>query len=140
MLVNYLGEDNFKNGLRNYLNHFKYKNAKTKDLWDYLSSASKKDVNKVMNSWTTKMGYPIVSVKEEPNNMLKISQKKYGSVKDTEDINDYIWCVPLNIDLYPNSPQCFPLNRSVSIFFYPCRPFEPNHVPLSNSLRHRFFC
>ena len=28
-----------------------------------------------------------------------------------------------------------PLNRNMSIFVHPCRPLEPNHSPLSNSLR-----
>ena len=33
-----------------------------------------------------------------------------------------------------NSPNASPLNRNVSIFVYPCRIYEPNHFPLSNSL------
>ena len=48
------------------------------------------------------------------------------------------WWVPWNFDLYPKSPQCFPLNRNVSILVHPCRPFEPNHSALSISPFGRF--
>ncbi len=36
MLYQFLGEDTFRKGLTNYLNHFKYKNATTNDLWKFL--------------------------------------------------------------------------------------------------------
>ena len=36
-------------------------------------------------------------------------------------------------------PQCFPLNRTVSIFVFPCRPFERNHWVLTNSLQNWWF-
>ena len=44
------------------------------------------------------------------------------------------WWVPYSFDLYPKFPQCLPLNRNVFIFVHPCRPSEPNHSPLSDSL------
>jgi aminopeptidase N len=37
MLVKFLGEDIFQNGMRSYLNKYKYQNAKTSDLWASLS-------------------------------------------------------------------------------------------------------
>jgi aminopeptidase N len=54
--VSFLGEDKFRQGIRDYLQKFKYRNAKTQDLWEALSAASGKPVGKVMHTWTRQMG------------------------------------------------------------------------------------
>ena len=62
MLNSFIGPELFTNGLRSYLNKFKYKNATTDDLWDELNGSSKKDVKSLMRNWTLKKGYPLVTV------------------------------------------------------------------------------
>jgi hypothetical protein len=47
-----------KNTLTNTLGIF------IEDLWQSLSEASGKDVEKVMHSWTKQMGFPVLTVKE----------------------------------------------------------------------------
>lgn len=87
MISKWLGEDVFVKGVSQYLNKFKYGNAKTEDLWDSLSEASGKDVRKVMNIWTKKVGFPVISVKEE-GNKITFTQNRYlstGDVKKEED-------------------------------------------------------
>ncbi|CCE62808.1 hypothetical protein TPHA_0D01680 [Tetrapisispora phaffii CBS 4417] len=90
MISKWLGEDVFIKGVSNYLNEFKYSNAKTEDLWKALSAASGKDVSKVMNIWTKKVGFPIIIVEEDPADPRKITltQNRYlstGDVKPEED-------------------------------------------------------
>ena len=36
----------------------------TEDLWQSLSEASGKDIEKVMNTWTKQMGFPVLYVEE----------------------------------------------------------------------------
>ena len=61
MLVNYLGESTFQNGIRDYLQQFKYKNAKTQDLWNSLEKAAGgKPVAQLMKSWTRQMGVLLI--------------------------------------------------------------------------------
>lgn len=87
MISKWLGEDIFIKGVSNYLNKFKYGNAKTEDLWDALSDASGKDVRKVMNIWTKKVGFPVISAKED-GNKITFTQNRYlttGDVKPEED-------------------------------------------------------
>ena len=62
MLNSFIGPKHFAQGLQNYLNKFKYKNATTDDLWNELNESSKKDVKSLMRNWTLKKGYPLVSV------------------------------------------------------------------------------
>lgn len=89
MISKWLGEDVFIKGVSQYLQKFKYGNAKTNDLWEALSAASGKDVSKVMNIWTKKVGFPVISINEDPkNNKITFTQNRYlstGDVKENED-------------------------------------------------------
>jgi puromycin-sensitive aminopeptidase len=62
MLHNYIGDDNFRVGLHNYLDKYKYKNTFTNDLWQSLSDVSGKDIQRVMETWTKQTGYPYLNV------------------------------------------------------------------------------
>lgn len=87
MISKWLGEDVFVKGVSQYLSKFKYGNAKTEDLWESLSQASGKDVLKVMDIWTKKVGFPVISVKEE-GNKVTFTQNRFlstGDVKKEED-------------------------------------------------------
>ena len=50
MLEAYLGEEDFRNGLKEYLNTYKYKNAKTEDLWRALEIKSGKKQLKIIKN------------------------------------------------------------------------------------------
>lgn len=65
MLARYLGEDVFIRGVSKYLQTYIYGNTKTDDLWDMLSSVAGKDVTKLMQIWTKRVGFPVVSVTEK---------------------------------------------------------------------------
>lgn len=87
MVSKWLGEDIFIKGVSQYLQKFKYGNAQTVDLWDSLSQASGKDVRKVMDIWTKKVGYPVISVQEN-GNKITFTQNRYlstGDLKPEED-------------------------------------------------------
>lgn len=87
MISQWLGEDVFIKGVSQYLNKFKYGNAKTEDLWDALSAASGKDVRKVMDIWTKRVGYPIVSVTEDGKN-ITFKQNRYLKTADVKPDED----------------------------------------------------
>ncbi|ODQ79732.1 hypothetical protein BABINDRAFT_49119 [Babjeviella inositovora NRRL Y-12698] len=91
MISRWLGEEVFIKGVANYLKKHKYSNTQTGDLWKALSEASGKDVVKVMDVWTKKIGYPVVSVTEKDNE-LTVKQNRYlttGDVKPEEDETIY---------------------------------------------------
>ena len=89
MISKWLGEDVFIKGVSNYLNKFKYGNARTEDLWNSLSEASGKDVTSVMNTWTKKIGFPIVTVKED-GNKLTFEQHRYLATADVTPEEDTV--------------------------------------------------
>lgn len=87
MISQWLGEDVFVKGVSQYLSKFKYGNARTEDLWDALANASGKDVRKVMDIWTKKVGYPIVSVIED-GNKITFKQHRYLNTADVKPEED----------------------------------------------------
>lgn len=97
MLADYLGEKNFRDGLRHYLKKHSYANAKTEDLWLAFEHISKKPVRRIMEAWTRKEGYPLVRATETNKGIMLSQSRFFGSAvvrKSTEDTT--VWNIPLN--------------------------------------------
>ncbi len=96
MLHDYLGPEDFKNGLRHYLKENAYKNTITADLWRSLEIVSKKPVVDFMGKWTSQSGYPILDV-DISEDHLKISQSRYISNPNSEvkHTDKTLWPIPL---------------------------------------------
>ena len=62
MLRSYIGDDAFRDGLRNYFKQHAYKNTVGGDLWQAFSASSGKDIESFMESWISRSGFPLVSV------------------------------------------------------------------------------
>jgi puromycin-sensitive aminopeptidase len=78
MLEQYLGEEQFRAGIAQYLKKHAYANAETTDLWDALEESSKQPVRQMMDSWIFQEGHPLVSVELcRAGKALKISQERF---------------------------------------------------------------
>jgi len=89
MISKYLGEDVFLQGIRNYIRKHAYGNTETGDLWAALADASGKPVHSVMDVWTKHVGFPVLSVTENPaSSSINVKQNRFlrtGDVKPEED-------------------------------------------------------
>ncbi|KAF3050814.1 hypothetical protein E8E11_004378 [Didymella keratinophila] len=97
MLSAHLGEKVFLQGVADYLKAHQYSNATTNDLWSALSKASGQDVTSFMDFWVRKIGFPVVTVAEEPG-QIGIRQQRFllaGDVKPEEDST--VWWIPLGL-------------------------------------------
>ncbi|KAI9792331.1 MAG: hypothetical protein M1816_002556 [Peltula sp. TS41687] len=97
MLSAHLGVETFLLGVSNYLKAHSYGNATTNDLWTALSDASGQDVTRFMDDWIRKIGFPVITVAEEPG-QIGVRQSRFlttGDVKPEED--ETIWWIPLGI-------------------------------------------
>jgi aminopeptidase N len=97
MLSSHLGEKVFLQGVADYLKAHQYGNATTNDLWSALSKASGQDVNSFMDNWIRKIGFPIVTVAEEPG-QIAVRQQRFllaGDAKPEED--QTVWWIPLGL-------------------------------------------
>ncbi len=97
MLAEYLGKENFRNGLRYYLKKHSYKNTETIHLWQAFEKVSKKPVEKIMRNWTSRGGYPVVNVKTK-NNKILLSQDRFLSspVSKMKSKDKTIWQIPIS--------------------------------------------
>lgn len=102
MLETFLGEVNFRNGLRTYMKEFKESNAAGADLWRHLQQASNAPVTEIMQSWVAQGGYPVVTVSLEGNS-LRLSQRRFFSKPDAKTGADQLWQVPLIVRYEDNS-------------------------------------
>ena len=104
MLAGYLGEKNFRDGLRYYLKKHSYKNTETIHLWQAFEKVSKKPVAKMMHNWTSKPGYPVIKA-EIKNNELSLSQERFfaSPISKAKSKDKTIWQVPIT-----NSPKAHP--------------------------------
>lgn len=64
-MVDYMGKDNFREGIREYLRTFAYSNATWDDLIEILDSHSDRDVKGFSDVWVYRKGMPSISVKAE---------------------------------------------------------------------------
>ena len=100
MLEDFLGSENFRQGLHDYLVKHSYDNADTVDLWDALAAASGEPVSEMMGTWLHQTGYPYLDTEIERGETgisVSVAQKRfvYDSIIDDDGEDDTLWHVPL---------------------------------------------
>ncbi|CAN0229581.1 unnamed protein product [Ectocarpus sp. 6 AP-2014] len=65
MLAGHLGVAEFMRGIHDYLVKHSYGNARSDDLWAALGNVTGKDVGALMDTWTRKVGYPVLTLAED---------------------------------------------------------------------------
>jgi puromycin-sensitive aminopeptidase len=98
MLAAYLGEKDFRDGLRHYLKKHAYANASTTDLWESFEKISGKPVRSMMQNWTRKPGYPYVRV-EEKGVDIRLTQQRYfsSSIEARKEKDTTVWSIPIAV-------------------------------------------
>lgn len=100
MLVDYLGMDTLKRGLRYYFQKFHYQNATTLDLWHCLEHVSNKPIITIMDAWINKQNYPLLNVSIINNNIF-IEQEVFSYDKHRKrQVSDPVWLIPLENNLF----------------------------------------
>lgn len=94
MLHDYLGADNFRDGLRLYLKRHAYGNTDTIDLWKALEEVSKKPVQQFMGAWIGQSGFPIVKADIRPDGETLTQERFY--LNPAADEQATVWPVPLS--------------------------------------------
>ena len=103
MLSSHLTDEVFLQGVSDYLKAHAYSNATTNDLWAALSKASGQDVTSFIEPWVRKIGFPVVTVAEEPG-QIAVQQARFlttGDVKNEED--QTTWWIPLGLRTSSNT-------------------------------------
>jgi puromycin-sensitive aminopeptidase len=102
MLEDFLGADQFQQGLHNYLTKHSYDNAETGDLWDALAAASGEPVSEMMDSWLNQTGYPYLDAnigRGDTGIEVSVQQRRfvYDNIIDEAAEDEALWYVPLRV-------------------------------------------
>jgi puromycin-sensitive aminopeptidase len=93
MLREYLGDRDFRDGLRLYLKRHAYGHTQSTDLWAAWEESSGKPVQEFMRAWTTQPGYPIVLAKVENDTETFVQERFY--LNPAADKKEMTWPIPL---------------------------------------------
>jgi puromycin-sensitive aminopeptidase len=101
MLEQYLGEDQFRDGVRRYLSTHAYGNTENTDLWDAIEEVTGQPVRRIMDSWIFQGGHPIVSIERAGDGAVKLHQERFRLSEaidpdggQREGLGD-IWAIPV---------------------------------------------
>ncbi|MAE80275.1 MAG: peptidase [Chloroflexi bacterium] len=95
MLEQFLGEEEFQDGISYYLNKHKYANTETNDLWDAIEHVTNQPARRIMDSWIFQRGYPLVSASvSEDGSTIHLEQDRFLYSPD-ETTDATIWSVPV---------------------------------------------
>ncbi|MGH2621708.1 MAG: M1 family metallopeptidase [Anaerolineales bacterium] len=104
MLEQHIGEQVFRDGVREYLRRHAYSNADTLDLWVALGAVAGQGVPDLMQGWVFQPGFPLIDVRRDPDG-LHLRQQRFtylppGDRPADAPIPDQRWSVPLQIRLH----------------------------------------
>lgn len=94
MIDEFVGVENFRTGVGNYLRKHEYANTITRDLWEGLDSASEWPVSEIMETWVYQRGFPQIEVRMVPGG-VSLTQRRYLVVPDESDTT--LWKVPIQL-------------------------------------------
>ncbi len=99
MLEFYLGPEDFRVGVNAYLKAHAYGNATDTDFWNALAAASKKPVDKIMPTFVTQPGAPLVTVHaqcREKSTQVALDQQRFFYDRSLlSSPNGELWMVPV---------------------------------------------
>jgi len=96
MLEAYLGEKEFRDGIRRYLRQHAYSNTTTADLWAALESSSGQPVGAIAADWTGRAGFPVITVSsqhQDGHRQLVLEQTRF--TLGTTDSAAPPWNIPV---------------------------------------------
>ena len=91
MIEDFLGPDDFRKGLHNFLVQHKYKTAVTQDLMEQLTRASSQELNveKIVDTWTRQKGFPVLTLTKDPSDgSYEVKQERFLSDPSLDSNDD----------------------------------------------------
>jgi len=96
MIEAFLGEEVFKNGISDYIRKFSYSNATSEDLWNSLEKSSGQPISRIMGTWVTKSGFPLVTARRQGEKLV-FEQRRFTLGGQADDSQP--WPIPLTMNV-----------------------------------------
>jgi len=95
MVENYLGKEVFRQGVHNYLQAHLYANATAEDFWNAQTANSHLPVDKIMSSFVTQRGVPLLTFSERQASGVPVAQDRFFLSSTADAGKDQRWTVPV---------------------------------------------
>lgn len=97
MLEQFLGDDVFRRGIREYITAHQYGNAPASDLWAALEAASGQPVPAIAQDWFTRPGFPLVAVRADGPDLQQVTveQDRFLADRNARQSSAAPWAIPL---------------------------------------------
>ena len=95
MTENYETPEVFRKGVHNYLEAHMYGNATAEDFWNAQTAASGKPIDKVMDSFITEPGVPLLTFSSPQGGSTEVSQQRFFLDPETHADHPQTWTVPV---------------------------------------------
>ena len=95
MVENYEGEQVFREGVHNYLKAHMYANATAQDFWNAQTAVSHLPINKIMDSFITEPGVPMLTFGTPHDGKVEVTQSRFYLNSDVKQSDGQQWTVPV---------------------------------------------
>ena|SRR5579859_23887 len=95
MVENYVGEETFRQGVHRYLAAHLYGNATAEDFWTAQTEVSHKPIDKIMNSFVSQSGEPILTIGPMQQTSIPAAQQRFFLNAKVKTDTSEIWTVPV---------------------------------------------
>jgi tricorn protease interacting factor F2/3 len=95
-LEGYIGAENLKEGVRNYLNAHQYGCAASHHLWEAFETVSKEPITHMMQTWVEQPGFPLVEVESRGADLV-LTQQRFTYLPNA---SPQTWSIPIRIRIF----------------------------------------
>ena len=95
MVENYEGTETFRKGVHNYLSAHMYGNATAEDFWNSQTEVSHKPIDKIMESFVSQPGVPLLTFASLANSSVVASQQRFFLSPSITADRAQTWSVPV---------------------------------------------
>jgi aminopeptidase N/puromycin-sensitive aminopeptidase len=97
MVEHYLGKEVFRQGVHNYLQAHLYANATAEDFWNAQTANSHLPVDKIMSSFITQPGVPLLTFSQRQTSNVPVAQSRFFFSSTAIAGKHQQWAVPVCI-------------------------------------------
>lgn len=96
MIQGQIGQDNYRQGVRNYLKEHQYECARSHHLWEAFEGASDQPITAMMKSWIGQPGHPLITA-DRQGDTLMLRQQRFTYLDAS---SDQTWTVPITVSFW----------------------------------------
>jgi aminopeptidase N/puromycin-sensitive aminopeptidase len=97
MIESYLGPENFRKGVHQYLEAHMFANATAEDFWNAETASSGKPVNKIMPTFIQQPGEPLLTFAEPQAGKVLVTQRRFYLNPKLQSPTEQTWTIPVCI-------------------------------------------